>query len=423
MSETSRRGFLAGAVTAASAARVAGANDRIRLGAIGGGNRGRYLMGLAKANPDVQFVATCDAWDQRAAAAAEFTGAPEKYADYRRLLERPDIDGVILATWDNTHSQIAIDACKAGKDVYVEKPMTSEPEQGKPLVKAVRQHKRVLQVGMQQRSMANFIEAKQRFVDTGKLGEVHMVRTLWNSNSGYLYPYPAGMEKKPEGLDWNACLGPLPKIPWDPKRYFNRFAYWDLSTGGQTGGLFVHMVDVVHWYLGLTRAQAAVAAGGIYQYNDGRDTPDNVNLLVEYPQRLVVSFEATLSTWLDKQVESPVQSEMGVKNSAIKKRTPPDIWRKLNEADIVFHGTGGRLSIFRSGYVFTPVDDGNQLSEATGAGAPEAPHIRNWLDCIKSRKDPNAAVEDGHYSAMACHIGNIAYQQRRRIEWRPEWDL
>jgi predicted dehydrogenase len=215
----------------------------------------------------------------------------------------------------------------------------------------------------------------------------------------------------------------LPKIPWDPKRYFNRFAYWDLSTGGQTGGLFVHMVDVVHWYLGLQRAQAAVAAGGIYQYKDGRDTPDNINLLVEYPKGLVVSFEATLSTWIDKQVDGLSQAQMGEKTSAIRKRTSPAIWRRMNEADIVFHGTGGRLSIFRSGYVFTPWEEGAELGEAVGGGAAENSHMRNWLDSVRTRKDPNATVEDGHYSSMACHIGNIAYQTRRRVEWRPEWDV
>lgn len=423
MPDTSRRAFLAATMTAASATRVLGANDRVRLGVIGCGGRGTLLMNWAKAVDGFQFVAVCDAWDQRRDKAAEFTGATEKYGDYRRLLDRKDIDAVIVATWDNTHSQIAVDACKAGKDIYVEKPMTSVAEQGLPLVRAVREYRRVLQVGMQQRSMANFIEAKQRFVDSGKLGDVHMVRTVWNSNAGYLTPVPAGMEKKPEGLDWNACLGSLPKMAWDPQRYFNRFAYWDLSTGGQTGGLFVHMVDVVHWYLGLKRAQAAVAAGGIYRYKDGRDTPDNITMSVEYPQGLVVSFEATLTTWLDKQVEKLPEAEAWKKYSSIRKRTRTEIWRRVAEADIVFHGTGGRLSIFRHGYVFTPEDNGAEISESTGGGSPEAAHMRNWLDCLRSRKDPSACVEDGHYSSMACHLGNLAYQQKARVEWRSAWDV
>ena len=116
--------------------------------------------------------------------------------------------------------------------------LTSLPEQGPELVRVVRETRRVAQVGVQQRSMAHFIEAKQRFFDSGAIGRVHMVRTYWNANRGYLTPIPPGMEQKPAGLDWDACLGWLPKIPWDPARYFNRFAYWDFSTGGQTGGVF-----------------------------------------------------------------------------------------------------------------------------------------------------------------------------------------
>jgi predicted dehydrogenase len=382
-------------LTAASAGRVLGANDRVRLGIIGTGGRGSYLMRTANQVGNIQWVAVCDAWDARRDKAVETAGGDvEAYADYRQLLDRNDIDGVIVATWDNLHAQIAVDACRAGKDVFVEKPMTSLPMQGHPVVRAVRETKRIVQVGVQQRSMAHFIEAKSRFFDSGLIGDVHMVRTIWNANSGYLTPVPPGMEQKPPGLDWEACLGSLPKIAWDPKRYFNRFAYWDLSTGGQTGGLFVHMVDVVHWYLGLQRPLAAVAAGGIYQYDDGRDTPDNVNFALEYPEKVNVTFEATITDMIPRQA-----------------------------ADIVFMGTGGRLSIFRSGYTFLPSKKNEHVGEIVSKGSPEAAHMANWLDCIRSRREPNANAVDGHYSSMACHIGNLAYQEKRRVEWKKEWDV
>jgi predicted dehydrogenase len=385
----SRRTALA---TAASAARVWGANERIRLGVIGSGGRGQHLMRMANQAGGAEFVAICDAWDVRRREAMQFAGgAVADYGDYRRLLERKDIDAVIVATLDHTHAPITIAACEAGKDVFVEKPMTSLPEQGAPMLKAQREHKRVVQVGVQQRSLAHFIEAKQRWVDSGRLGKVHMVRTVWNANTGYLTKPPAGMERKPEGLDWDAVLGWLPKIPWDPKRYFNRFAYWDFSTGGQTGGLFVHMVDVVHWYLGLSRARSAVCLGGIYQYNDGRDTPDNVNGIVEYHENLTVTFEATITDLL-----------------------PAD------SADITFFGEGGRLSIFRHRGRFLPAGGGEP---ETVDRSPEAAHMANFLECVKSRKEPNATVYDGHYGAMACHLLNMAYRSRQRVDWRPEWDL
>jgi predicted dehydrogenase len=387
----SRRCFFAGALTAASAVHVLGANDRIRLGIIGTGGRGSYLMNVANQVGGIEWVGVCDAWDARRAKAREIAkGAAETYADYRRLLERSDLDAVIVATWDHLHAPLAIEACRAGKDAFIEKPMTSLPEQGPELVRVVRETKRMVQVGVQQRSMAHFIEAKQRFFDSGTIGRVHMVRTFWNANRGYLTPVPAGMERKPPGLDWNACLGWLPKIPWDPARYFNRFAYWDFSTGGQTGGLFVHLVDVVHWYLGLRAPAAAVASGGIYQYQDGRDTADNINAIVEYPQCVNVTFEATITDLLGREA-----------------------------ADIVFLGSGGRLHIFRGGYRFLPAEGEPQ----TAPGTPERAHMANWLDCIRTRKEPNANVVDGHYGAMACHLVNGAYRARTRVTWESKWDV
>ena len=153
------------------------------------------------------------------------------------------------------------------------------------------------------------------------------------------------------------------------------------------------MVDVVHWFLGLERPLAAVGMGGIYLYDDGRDTPDNVNLVVEYPEKLDVTFEATLTDMIPK-----------------------------GAADIVFMGTGGRLSIFRSGYHFIPSRENAQLGEIKGAGTDDL-HMANWLECMRTRKPPNADVVAGHYSAMACHIGNIAYRQKSRAVWQKEWDV
>jgi predicted dehydrogenase len=202
------------------------------------------------------------------------------------------------------------------------------------------------------------------------------------------------MEQKPAGLDWDACLGWLPKIPWDPKRYFNRFAYWDFATGGQTGGLFVHMVDVVHWYLNMRRPISAVALGGIYRYDDGRDTPDNVNFILDYPEQVNVTFEATITDMIGRE-----------------------------SADIVFMGSGGRLNIFRSGYRFLPADSNKSMGEIRAPGTPEVAHMANFLDCVRTRKQPNADVVEGHYSAMACHIGNIAYKEKRRVMWDKEWEV
>ena len=392
-STISRRSFMVGAVTAASAWRVMGANDRIRLGIIGSGQRGQYLMRRANEVGNIDWVAVSDIWDVRRDQGETQAGTKvAKYANYHELLDHKDIDGVIVATFDHVHAQVTVDACRAGRDVYVEKPMTSLPMQGHEIVRAVRETKRIVQVGVQQRSTPHFLEAKQRFFDTGMIGHVNMVRTIWNANGGYLTPVPKGMEQKPPGLDWEACLAWLPKIPWDAQRYFNRFAYWDFSTGGQTGGLFVHMVDVVHWFLDIQRPAAAVAAGGIYLYDDGRDTPDNINFVLEYPEKVNVTFEATITDMIP-----------------------------AGSADIIFMGSGGRLSIFRYGYKFLPARENAQLGEINAGLTPDN-HMGNWLDCLRSRKQPNADVVAAHYSSLACHIGNIAYQKKSRALWQKEWD-
>ena len=386
--EVSRRAFAAS--LAASASPLL-AGQEVRLGVIGTGGRGKYLMSAARKAGGARFVAVADAWDKRCDEAASVAGSDvAKYQDYRRVLEHKDVDAVIIATMDHLHVPIAIDAVQAGKDVYVEKPMSSVPEQGPKLVKAVRASDRVVQVGLQQRSMAHFIEAKQRFFDSGAIGKVHLVRTIWNANSGYLSPVPAGMEEKPAGLDWDACLGWLPKRAWDPKMYFNRFAYWDIATGGQTGGLFSHWVDVAHWYLNLRRPSSAVAMSGIYRYDDGRDTPDTVNLILDYPEKVQITFEATL---IDSR----------------------------EATQIAFMGSEGRLLINRSGYEYISKD---RNAEPLKAGrSPEESHMANWLECILTRKQPNSNVVDGHYGAMACHIGNLADREKRRVVWKEEWDV
>lgn len=394
-SRISRRGFVGGALTAASAMRVMGANDRIRLGAIGTGGRGRYLMSQANKAGGIEWVAVCDAWDVQRDRAEETAGAKvEKYADYRKLLDRKDIDAVIIATWDHAHCALAVDACRAGKDIYVEKPMTLHPMEGHKIVKAVRESKRIVQVGTQQRSYPHFIEAKEKFIDSGLIGKVTMVRSIWNGNGAYrnMKP-PDGYEQKPVGMDWETCQGDLPKVPWNPKRYFNHYVYWDYSTNAQMGGLFVHMVDVVHWYMKVEKPLAATCMGGIYLGKEDRDTADNINAILEYPGDVLVTFEANVSDMIRKESE-----------------------------DIVFMGTGGRLSIFRWGYRFLPAKENESAGEQTAGPTPEL-HVANWLDCVRSRKKANVDEVAGHYSAMACHIANISYKEKRQVTWRKEWEV
>jgi predicted dehydrogenase len=385
----SRRIFLAGAATAASAARVWGANDRIRMGAIGTGGRGTYHVGNLARRPDVEVTAVCDVYKPRAQAACERAEIrPAVTQDYRRVIERSDIDAVVIAVPDHWHTPILLEALAAGKDAFLEKPMTFRMEEGQAIVKAVRESGRVVQVGTQQKSGPHFIEAKQRFFDSGQIGKVALVRTWWIANRGYLRRPPADFRYDPTDLDWKGFLGRAPKRPFDAQRYFGWYAYADYSTG-QPGGLLVHTADVAHFFLGLSAPAAAVASGGIFEFPEDRDTPDTISILAEYPQKVVVTFDATQSSVRDA-------------------------------VDCEFHGSGGVLNIFRNGYRFRPAEKDAPLVEARGQPC-DPPHMQNFLDAVRSRRQPNADVTYSHYLAMVCHMGNCAYETRSRVAWRPEW--
>ncbi len=404
--ETSRRTFLqasAAASTAASLQRVAGANGRLRVGVVGTGPRGQWLMKTLKTvgGAQVELVGVCDVYDVRRAQAAEIAGGNvEQYLDYRQLVERKDVDAVIVASPDHWHAKMTVDALNAGKDVYVEKPMVHYPKDGIAIVKAARANKRVVQVGMQGRGLPHFVEAKQKYIDTGVIGKVGLARTWYTSNTGYVKPPPPGFERKPDGLDWDRWLGPGPKIAWNPDVYFSPYK-WLHYDGGMIMGIGIHVIDSAHHWLSLRRPAAAVAAGGTYFYKDGRDTPDVIAVLIEYPQEITLSFVAECLTC------------PGVKTSA----------------GVELRGTGGTLWAERYvrdvGYVYTPNDKFSKEPPATvpAKSANAEVILRDWLDCIRDRRKPVANEEEGYYSAMACFLGNQAYRTRSRVVWKSEWDL
>lgn len=399
-----RRSLLASSsapMAAASYRRILRANDRVRLGVIGCGPRGQYLMREALKADLAQIVAVCDVYDVRRRQAARIAGGPAaEYGDHRRVLEHGDIDAVIVATPDHWHAPITIDACRAGKDVYCEKPLVHRPEDGQAVVRAVREHRRILQVGTQGRGMKQNVQARQEFVEAGILGRIGLVRTWYHSNAGYIQQPPPGMERKPEGLDWDRWLGPGPKIPWNPDVYFSPYK-WLHYDGGMIMGIGIHVVDTAHFLLGLSRPLAATATGGICHYNDGRDTPDVITGAMEYPDRITVTFEAECL------------SAPGVKTAA----------------GVELRGTGGVLTVHRyqtkDSLVYEPNARFSQAPAARfdGVGPVALPMLENWIDCIRTRKKTIANEEAAYWSTVACFMMNRAWLTRSRVEWRREWDL
>lgn len=400
-----RREFIrtVSAATAASAlsySRILGANERVQMGVIGCGSRGVGVMNSFLKVGDVDVTALCDVYGAQLDRAKESAPRAKAFKDHRKLLETRDLDAVLVAVPDHWHLATTIDALQAGKDVYVEKPLTLKIEEGPAIVKAARINKRVCQVGMQQRSGRHYLQAKQEYFDTGKLGKVTLVRTWWHGNSFHLRRAPASLQTQPADLDWAHFLGPVTWRDYDPQQYYNWRAYLDYG-GGQITDLFTHWIDVVHMFMGDDIPIAASALGGVYHYKDGRTAPDTINVLLEYPSQFTATFEATLAP-------------------------------SISGSGIEFCGTEGRLLITRGRYEFYDVPPPPEPPPAPPKPGPPPPaavvhasgsmdqdHIRNFLECVASRKLPNGDVLIGHRSAQASHLGNVAYLEKRRIAFDP----
>jgi predicted dehydrogenase len=384
-----RRTFLRGvtAATALSYSRVYGANERVQLGLIGCGERGRGDMGKFVRSGTVDVTAVCDIYGAQIDAAQQIAPKSKTFTDHRKLLEMKEVDAVLIGVPDHWHAAVAIDALNAGKDVYVEKPLTLKIEEGPPIVKAARVNNRICQVGMQQRSGKHYLEAKAMYMDTGKLGKVTLARTWWHGNGYHLRKAPASLQTKPENLNWAHYLGRLKWRDWDPQQYWNWRAYLDFG-GGQVTDLFTHWIDVVHMFMGQDVPTSAQAAGGVYNYKDGRTAPDTINVLLEYPKEFTATFEATLAP--------------GITGEAVE-----------------FAGTEGKLYIDRQHYEWRPKGRSSETLSVKSESNIDMDHVENFLECVRSRKLPNGDVLVGHRSAQASHLGNISYMQKRRIDFDP----
>jgi predicted dehydrogenase len=277
--------------------------------------------------------------------------------------------------------------------------MVHNPRDGQAIVKSARANRRIVQVGMQGRGLPQFVEAKQKYIDSGIMGKVGLARTWYLSNSGYVKEPPPGFERKPEGLDWERWLGRGPRVPWNPGIYFSPYK-WLYYDGGMIMGIGIHVIDSAHHWLSVRKPAAAVAGGGTYYYNDGRDTPDVVTFVLDYGN-VTATFTAECLT-------AP-----GTRTSA----------------GVELRGTGGTLWAERyvrdAGYTYTPNTRFSQEPPAAGAGTQaKADNIlQNWLECMRDRKKTVANEEEGYYSATACFMANQAFRTKSRVVWDKRWDL
>ena len=433
--KTSRRRFLKNSATAAAAVTLGlnpkgvpltraarGANERIRVGFIGVGNRGSQLLRGFLTQDDVEVAALCDVYepylvrdysnvdkkllDSLGATVPKMTeklGANiARYSDFRRLLERKDIDAVVISTPDHWHAIQTIVACEAGKDVYVEKPLSVTIVEGRKMVEAAKRHNRVVQVGLHRRSSQAY-QQLARDVQAGKIGKVTVARAYRISNM-----YPDGIGKYPDaappkGLDWDMWLGPRSERPYKDNIPLYKFRWWQ-SYSSQVANWGVHYCDAIRWVLAEEAPASISAHGGRFALDDDRTIPDTMEVIFELACGVLIVFGQYEASGGPVLVSGEIELRGTLGN--------------------VYAGAEGE------GYTIVPSPPG-QFQEAKPSIQPEkkeAPdrnkdltvtHIRNFLDCIKTRAKTNCDIETGHRSTTFALLANIALATKSRIEWDP----
>lgn len=403
----------------------AGPNDRVNLGFIGFGIRGNILLESAKETQQANLVEVCDCYQGHLDRAKERTDGKiaTNFAQYKKLLDRKDIDAVVVATPDHWHQRIVLDALSAGKDVYIEKPMTYKVDDGPAIIQAARDNRRIVQVGSQWVSCEQHKKA-QEIVKSGKLGKVTKVTASYNRNSStgaWNYPIPADLQ---DGVNfsWQEWLGPAPSVPYNPERVFRYRKYWDYS-GGISTDLFVHLITSIHFIMGAEMPKGVVASGGILHRHDGREVPDTLDALFDYG-----SFCVNMA---------------GTFNSA-----------STAGQGIQFLGTEGSLSVLlgagmveqaefkREGYEYSIdswpkamqeafLNEGNHRGESQGPAIKPAPenldftnkpdatvfHLATFIEAVRTRQPGYETAEVGHHAAAAGHMVNLSYRSGKKMLW------
>lgn len=409
MNAMNRRTFVS--ATALSASRVLGANDRVNVGLIGCGGRGRHVANLMRQAPNVAFTAVADVYDKNAGIAREWAGSDAKsFKDFRKLLELKDVDAVMVSTPDHWHHAATILACQAGKDVYVEKPVSLTIREGRDMVNAARKHNRIVGVGTQHRSAKHFPKIAE-MIRNGAIGEVKFVR-VWN----YINLTPDGIGKKPdqpvpEGLDWDMYLGPAPKVPFNPSRFLSTYRYFSDYSGGYITDFGNHRLDTMQQIMGVSAPKTISASGGRYLLQDGGDVPDLMHVTYDY-DNFICTYEGSNLNGFG----------MGAA------RQGPKYYNGRGEFDqpngICFYGTEGTIFAERISWAIYPeaVTQRHTNSKDVklfyeNVPEPTKDHAANFVECVRSRKTPNADIEIGHRSTTVALLGNIAVKTGQKLNW------
>ncbi len=407
----SRRDLIA--ATALSYQRILGANDRIHMGFIGLGNRGDQVHDAFLEHGDSVTTAVCDLRDDYMDFAVKKSRAtPTKYTDYHKLLESKEVDAVAIAAPDHWHALMMIDACNAGKDVYVEKPLSLTVWEGRKMVEAAERTKRVTQVGIHRRS-GKFLKEAVDYVRGGGLGKVTVAKGFHVQNE-----WPNGIGNVPDGPppsaeEWDKWLGPAPKVPYNRNRTYYNFRWFYNYSGGQVTNFGVHYMDMMRWLLGKESPRAVTAMGGTYAVKDNREIPDTCEVLWDFDDVMMVfsQYNANGAMPTGKPAEMEIR---GTKGTMYLRGTSWEVVPEKYTEKLFGYRTPLDRNTERS---YNPSKKSTIEAKTVTGSADTAFHARNFLDCVKSRAKCNCDILIGHVSTTNTLIANIALRTKSHLQW------
>jgi len=404
------------------------ANDTIQLALIGAGIQGQSDTRSALEVPGVKLVAAADCYDGRLAHCKELWGQDVfTTRDYHEILARPDIDAVIIATPDHWHKQAAVDAMKAGKDVYLEKPMIHLYSDGPEIISTARSTNRILQVGSQRVSSVAYAKAKE-LLASGAIGELNMISARWDRNSSIgAWNYSIPLDASPQTCDWPRFLGTAPKIPWNPEHFF-QWRKWSDYGSGVAGDLFVHLFSGTHFITGAHGPTRAMATGGIRFWKDGRDAPDVLLALFDYPQGFNLSLRVNFVNGGQESEGFLFTGSEGTMEIAGQTVTVTRVPREKEPGYTVSTFTNEMqkeyLEKYHQKYPTTP-PQGSTYTAIEKFSAPKGysdhvDHFRNFFSSVRTRKQPVEDATFGFRAAGAALLSNLSYNKGSVIKWDPE---
>jgi predicted dehydrogenase len=397
-----RRKFLGTAALGAAATlvdptRVLGANEKVRIGIIGAGGRGQELMKQVQELPDAEIVAIADVYTRRHDEGRQMFPNAKPMTEYRRLLDMKDVDAVIVATPLHCHARHFVDTVAAGKDLYCEKTMTWSMAEAEQCLAAAQKSKQVVQVGLQWTSYGATADAR-KWVKDGVVGKVAQIDSWMSRNTPHgkgqwVRSVPADCTA--QNVDWNAFLNGRPKRPFDANRFINWRLFWEFSGGNVTENM-VHQMSWIMTVLDLPAPTHAYMSGGVFSEKDGREVPDTISVTLDFPNDMVVTWQSRFSN-----------SHFGIGERVLG--SDGSIEHVMGATDMV---TGRSRAAVR----YYPERVNRPDGKAEDGQTPDVNHMANWIECIKSRKRPNAPVEVGYKSAIAAHMANAAFRGQQRVD-------